>query len=219
MSDHFDLGRSGRKARLLSGALALGLVGALLAACETPGPVPVETVPVTGADGAELPAPATADLGRESGTEAEGGTQDESPAPGSELPGRGEIQGGSEDPASAAPTADIVRVKTEIVASDPARVSLAAGRPQMIEFFAHWCGTCQMMAPIVHELEAEYADRMVFSYLDIDDPATDDLKSALGYSYQPHYFLLDAEGRLVESWQGPVSRDKFATAFDALLAQ
>lgn len=223
MSDYFDLRRPGRTAKLLAVALVLGATGAVLAACESGGPAPVATVPVTGADGTRLPDSATAvqDAGGDLGTAGDGGAADGSAAGGSEGSGDGEPDEVSKDPAGPAPAAeaDVVPIKTEIEASDPAEVTLAAGRPQMIEFFAHWCGTCQMMAPIVHGLEADYADRVSFSYLDIDDPATDDLKSALGYSYQPHYFLLDAEGNVVESWQGRVSRQKFAAAFDALLAQ
>lgn len=75
------------------------------------------------------------------------------------------------------------------------------------------------MAPIVHGLEAEYADKIAFSYLDIDDPATDPFKQQLGYSGQPQYFLVDGTGQIVESWAGRVSREEFVTAFDAVAGQ
>jgi thioredoxin-related protein len=52
----------------------------------------------------------------------------------------------------------------------------------------------------VHGLEADYYDRVNFVYLDIDDSRTDEFKQALGYIYQPHIFLLDAEGNVI--WQG-----------------
>jgi hypothetical protein len=75
------------------------------------------------------------------------------------------------------------------------------------------------MAPIVHGLEDQYADRMNFVYLDIDDPANDSFKEALGYRYQPHFFLIDEGGRILNQWVGPVSEEVLVEAFETALAQ
>ena len=69
------------------------------------------------------------------------------------------------------------------------------------------------MAPVVHGLEAEYADRMNFVYLDVDDPNTQELQSALGRRAQPEFYLLDADGNLIQQWFGSVSSEAFAEAF------
>lgn len=71
------------------------------------------------------------------------------------------------------------------------------------------------MAPIVHGLEAKYQGRIIFTYLDIDDPATASFKQALGYRVQPHFFLLDANGNIIEQWLGYVKEDVFVSAFEA----
>ena len=73
------------------------------------------------------------------------------------------------------------------------------------------------MAPIVHGLEADYSDRMQFSYLDIDDSRNDQFKQALQYRSQPHLFLLDAEGNVVNQWLGRVSAEQLAAEFDKVL--
>ena len=57
----------------------------------------------------------------------------------------------------------------------------------------------------MHGLEARYADRVRFAYLDVDDPATEPFKRQLGYRVQPHLFLLDGQGNVVEQWLGPVT--------------
>ena len=75
------------------------------------------------------------------------------------------------------------------------------------------------MAPIVHGLEDRYSDRMAFSYLDIDDPATASFRSTLGFRYQPELYLLDAQGNVIQKWIGPVQEQDLAAAFDAALGQ
>lgn len=72
------------------------------------------------------------------------------------------------------------------------------------------------MAPIVHGLEADWSDRIVFSYLDIDDPNTQPFKTALKYRVQPHMFLLDAQGNIVKQWLGRVSADELTAAFNGV---
>jgi hypothetical protein len=68
----------------------------------------------------------------------------------------------------------------------------------------------------VHGVEVEYYDRVDFIYLDIDDPRTDPFKQQLGYRYQPHIFLLDGDGNIVQQWVGPVSESDLTAALDQL---
>lgn len=75
------------------------------------------------------------------------------------------------------------------------------------------------MAPIVHGLEAEYAGKVRFTYLDIDDRLSDKLKSALGYRAQPHFFLLDEQGEIIAQWLGFVDADTFRAAINTGLVE
>ncbi len=71
------------------------------------------------------------------------------------------------------------------------------------------------MAPIVHGLESEYYGKINFVYLDIDDPATKTFQQALGFRYQPQFFLLDGEGNVLAQWVGAVDEADFRQAFEA----
>lgn len=54
----------------------------------------------------------------------------------------------------------------------------------------------------MHGLEDRYSDRLNFVYLDVDDANTQEFKRQLGYRYQPHLFLLDGDGNVLEQWVG-----------------
>jgi len=69
------------------------------------------------------------------------------------------------------------------------------------------------MAPMVHGLEAKYFGKIRFSYLDADDPNTDDFQQTLGFYYQPELYLVDANGEVLEKWVGFTSEDKLEAAF------
>jgi len=67
----------------------------------------------------------------------------------------------------------------------------------------------------VHGLEAEWGGQVDFVYLDIDDPATEPFKRQLGYRVQPHMFLVDGDGKVLEQWLGFVD----AATLEAALQQ
>ena len=101
-------------------------------------------------------------------------------------------------------------VRGDLEASDPSQFMIASGEYQFVEFFAFWCPTCVNMAPTVHQLEADFYGQVDFTFLDIDDPATDEFKTQLGYLYQPHYFLLSPDGEVLGQWTGYVDQDVLA---------
>jgi len=69
----------------------------------------------------------------------------------------------------------------------------------------------------VHGLEAEYWGEVDFLYIDREDPANMDLNRQLGVRYQPEFYFVDAEGRVVESWFGARSEEDLRASLDALI--
>jgi len=45
---------------------------------------------------------------------------------------------------------------------------LKSDKPVLVDFFATWCGPCQMLMPIMQELAEEYEGKIKVATLDID---------------------------------------------------
>lgn len=45
----------------------------------------------------------------------------------------------------------------------------ATDKPVLVDFYADWCGPCQMLSPIIDEIAEEQADKAVVAKLNIEE--------------------------------------------------
>lgn len=102
--------------------------------------------------------------------------------------------------------------------STPLEVALSNEKPSLIEFYANWCTVCQKMAPDIATLETEYADKVNFVMLNVDNSKW--LPEMLQYRVDgiPHFVFLDQSAQAQAETIGDQPRTIMGSNLEALIA-
>lgn len=90
-----------------------------------------------------------------------------------------------------------------------------AKRLAIVDFWAPWCGPCRRLAPVIEELSEEYAGKVDFYKLNIDD--NPQLAQDLGISSIPFVVFFPADGSQPMSQAGLAPAELYREAIDMLL--
>jgi len=89
-------------------------------------------------------------------------------------------------------------------------------KPVLVDFFAQWCGPCQMMGPIFDDLAKDYknADKVEIMKVDVDQ--LQDVARDLAIMSVPTFVIFKG-GKVVETMTGMRSQFDLEAKLDAQL--
>ncbi len=93
---------------------------------------------------------------------------------------------------------------------------LQSEHPVLVDFWAEWCGPCQMLAPTIDELADSYVGKVKVGKVDVDQAQ----KLAIQFGVQniPTVVLFN-KGEVVKKIVGAQQKKDYAEAIDAHVAE
>jgi thioredoxin 1 len=91
-----------------------------------------------------------------------------------------------------------------------------SGKVVLVDFFAEWCGPCNMMAPIVKELSKEFGDKAVIGKVDVDRFKS--LATTYGIKSIPAFVFIK-DGKVLDKVVGACSKQVLEDKLKSLLSE
>ena len=88
---------------------------------------------------------------------------------------------------------------------------LKSEKPVLVDFWAVWCGPCQMLAPTVAEIAEEYSDKVKVGKVNVDDEM--ELAQSFGIQSIPTLILFK-DGKAQKTSIGLVSKQEILDLID-----
>lgn len=90
---------------------------------------------------------------------------------------------------------------------------LKSDQPVLVDFFADWCGPCQMVAPIIEELAKEYEGKAKIGKVNVDDQK--ELAQKYGVMSIPTIILFK-NGEAIETLVGSQTKERLKELLDKI---
>lgn len=103
----------------------------------------------------------------------------------------------------------------EISSSEEFIDLIKQGKPMLVDFYADWCGPCQMLMPILESLSERHSKDVVIAKVNVD--VQQDLASMMQVRSIPALFFFK-EGKMVEQLRGVQSTHVIDQKISALKA-
>lgn len=98
----------------------------------------------------------------------------------------------------------------------PLEAARSNDKPTLLEFYADWCTTCQIMAPMLADLKQSFGDQINFVMLNVDNPKWLPELTHFRVNGIPHFVFLDPEGTPLINAIGDQPRTVMETNLQAL---
>jgi len=105
-------------------------------------------------------------------------------------------------------------VKPIVLSNDNFDLVTGGEKPVLVDFWAAWCGPCQMLGPVVEELAEDFGDSAIIAKLDVD--ANPEIAGNFGIRSIPT-LLIFKKGQIVDQQVGVVSKNILADKISAQL--
>ena len=103
---------------------------------------------------------------------------------------------------------------TEFTEQNFNRDVLESDKPVLVDFWAEWCGPCQMLTPTIEELSLEYQSKVSIGKLNVDNHPS--IATKYGVRSIP-CLLFFKNGEVQKQIMGSVPKSEIATALDELI--
>ena len=90
---------------------------------------------------------------------------------------------------------------------------LKSDKPALVDFWAPWCGPCQMMGPIIEELAKEMGDKVKVGKINVDE--NPDTAAKFGVMSIPTIKIFK-DGKIVKEFVGVQNKDSLKEELNKL---
>ena len=91
---------------------------------------------------------------------------------------------------------------------------LQASQPTLVDYWAEWCGPCEMIAPILDEVSTSYAGKLQIAKMNVDENR--DIPAKFGIRGIPTLMLFK-DGQLAATKVGAMSKAQLTAFIDQQL--